>query len=135
MNEENTKKLIDRFDFYTAHNPLWPDKSWPMSFDCNDGWMDIIWRLSLDLEKMVAKVEWDEDTPFTVVQVKEKWGHLCYYISSGTDEMFERINQAEVESTKICEICSKLGKLRTGRSWYVTLCDECAKPQEQTFFE
>ena len=59
-------------------------------------------------------------------QVKEKYGELCFYMTSATDEMFKLIDQAERESKTICEDCGQPGKLRKG-SWLRTLCDKCNK--------
>lgn len=57
-------------------------------------------------------------------QVKEKYGTLCFYMTSGTDEMYNLIYEAEAMSAYICETCGKAGKVRNG-GWVVTLCDEC----------
>jgi hypothetical protein len=59
-----------------------------------------------------------------VIQVKEKFGGLRFYINEGTDEIHQRIGQAELESMKTCEITGKLGKIRTDIGWHRTLCDE-----------
>jgi CRISPR/Cas system-associated protein Cas10 (large subunit of type III CRISPR-Cas system) len=46
------------------------------------------------------------------------------------EKIGDRIDDAEYESSKTCEICGKPGK-RRGGGWIVTLCDECDKPREQ----
>lgn len=60
-----------------------------------------------------------------VIQVKEKFGGLRFYIDSADDEFFTLINLAEDESYKICEDCGAPGSLNTERSWVRTLCKEC----------
>lgn len=57
-------------------------------------------------------------------QVKEKWGTLRFYITHGTDKMYDLISEAERKSATICESCGQPGTLR-GSSWVETLCDEC----------
>jgi hypothetical protein len=59
-----------------------------------------------------------------VIQVKEKFGTLRFYINEGTDDIHRRIAKAEIESATICEATGKPGKLRTDIGWHRTLCDE-----------
>jgi hypothetical protein len=80
------------------------------------GWNLIIKNLIQDL----IRLGWNKE----VIQVKEKFGGLRFYINEGTDAIHERIGQAELESMKTCEITGKPGKLRTDIGWYRTLCDE-----------
>lgn len=85
-------------------------------FVVGSGWNLIIKNLIQDL----IKLGWNKE----VIQVKEKFGGLRFYINEGTDAIHERIGQAELESMKTCEITGKPGKLRTDIGWYRTLCDE-----------
>lgn len=62
-----------------------------------------------------------------VLQVKEKYGTLRFYISSSTEWYFDLIEFYESLSGTICEQCGRPGKLREDRSWILTLCDECNK--------
>ena len=85
-------------------------------FQVSLGWNLIIKNLIQDL----IKLGWNKE----VIQVKEKFGGLRFYINEGTDEIHQRIGEAELESMKTCEITGKPGKLRTDIGWYRTLCDE-----------
>jgi hypothetical protein len=85
-------------------------------FEVSLGWNLLIKNLIQDL----IILGWDKE----VIQVKEKFGGLRFYINEGTSEIHQRIAKAEIESMKICEITGKLGKLRTDIGWYRTLCDE-----------
>lgn len=85
-------------------------------FSVNYGWYPIIKDLIDDL----IKLGWDKN----VVQVKEKFGGLRFYIDEGSDEMFKLILEAEKKSYKTCELCGEKGQLRTDIGWYLTLCDE-----------
>ena len=82
-----------------------------------DGWFTILFNLSKELEAM----EGIEDVHVT--QVKEKFGGLRFYISSGTSEMFDAIDYAEEESYTICETCGEPGEPRND-GWIQTLCDK-----------
>lgn len=69
-----------------------------------------------------------EDT--AVVQVKEKFGGLRFYVDSATEGYFELIDEVEVVSFSVCEWCGKLGELRM-RGWMKTLCDGCQEKREK----
>jgi hypothetical protein len=85
-------------------------------FEVSPGWNLLIKNLIQDL----INLGWDKE----VIQVKEKFGGLRFYINEGTSEIHQRIVKAEIESMKICEITGNPGKLRTDITWYKTLCDE-----------
>lgn len=61
------------------------------------------------------------------VQIKSKFAGLRFYMTSGTDEMYRLIDEAEKKSYTICENCGAKGKLRNDRYWLETLCDNCEK--------
>ncbi len=84
----------------------------------NDGWYNLLKSLIQDLNKL------DVDNTLKIVQVKEKFGGLRFYIDSGTDAIYKRIDQAEEQSYITCEYCGNDGKLQRGR-WVITLCNEC----------
>ena len=83
------------------------------------GWGKIIESLVPDL----FDLGWDG----VVLQVKEKFGGLRFYIGCGTDAIFDRINQSENESYVTCEDCGAPGKTKTrpGGYWLATLCETC----------
>lgn len=85
------------------------------------GWSTILTRLIADLEPL----GWNG----TVMQVKEKFGGLRFYIGCGSSEIFDRIDQAEDESLKTCEACGRPGELRSNGGWLKTLCPHCAQEQ------
>ena len=86
------------------------------------GWSDIIARLVNDL----FKLGWDGH----VLQVKEKFGGLSFYIGAGEQPIWDRIQQAERESYATCEECGAPGALREG-GWLKTLCDEHAQGRDK----
>ena len=85
-------------------------------FEVSQGWNQLIKDLISDLIKM----GWNRE----VIQVKEKFGTLRFYINEGTDDIHRRIAKAEMESSTICEATGKPGKLRNDIGWWRTLCDE-----------
>jgi len=91
-------------------------------FAHGDGWFDIVWRLCEDLEPLVREAEKATGRPFEVLQVKQKLGGLRFYVNHGTDAIQERIETAETESLRTCEVCGQPRKRREG-DWMRTVCD------------
>ena len=73
-------------------------------------------------EQRLKMLEAKESVP-TVVQVKEKFGSLRFYVNAATDEHYNYIRFAENLSAVTCEDCGAPGKTR-GRGWYYTACDK-----------
>lgn len=95
-------------------------------FECGNGWYQIIKEAASKLEPLIvaAKTASPEAWEWGYVhatQVKEKYGTLRFYLSTGTDEMFAIVDEAERQSSVTCETCGKPGKLR-GKGWYYTAC-------------
>lgn len=65
-----------------------------------------------------------QNPPVAVLQVKEKFGGLRFYIGGATEEVWDAITKGENESYKTCEDCGKPGEVRP-LSWVLTLCDAC----------
>ena len=130
MKRELDEKLVKAFPLLYADRGA--DKrttAMCWGFSCNDGWFDIIWELSSKLEPLIqefAKKHPDVDYYPRASQVKEKYGGLCFYMTSATDEMWDLIHEAEEQSCKTCESCGKPGEQR-GIGWINTLCDVCSE--------
>lgn len=121
MKKELEDKLYNDFPFLYDRKLLW-------GFECHDGWFDLIYDLSSKIEPLIQ--EWikendnEEEHP-TAVQVKQKFASLRFYMSSGTKEIYDLIDEAEKKSFTTCEDCgSSDGKVRGG-GWITVLCDEC----------
>jgi len=83
-----------------------------------DGWLPILKKLIEDL----IELGWNKE----ILDIKEKFGGLRFYIHEGTDEIYNKIIKAEQESYKTCENCGQPGQIRNN-GWYKTLCDNCNK--------
>ena len=87
--------------------------------ECGAGWYKLLDELCADIVRLAS----DAGIPVpTVRQIKEKFGTLRFYIDVETDAMYERICEAELESSKTCERCGKPGELTVTGGWYRTLC-------------
>lgn len=93
-------------------------------FEHGDGWFKIVDDLCSEITHYCKShaIEIPE-----VVQVKEKFGGLRFYIGGvhpdHFDNIFGFINKAERVSLKTCEICGKAGK-PNNEGWIKTLCEE-----------
>lgn len=126
MSPELDKKLVEDFPL------LFSDRYKPMTETCmcwgfavEDGWEPIIREAAEKLEHLIqnfVKEHPDRDYP-RASQVKEKFGTLRFYLTSGTDEMWNIVSEAEQKSETTCEVCGHIGELVEG-GWLQTLCEE-----------
>jgi hypothetical protein len=107
--------------------------------ECSDGWYDLIYDACAKMEPIVKKMiddaiaakDYDKlDWIPAFIQIKEKYGQLCLYITTYPKEIEKIARAAEKKSAKICEQCGKPGKLR-GQGWYYTMCTKCWKQHEE----
>jgi hypothetical protein len=116
MNEQEMNEFLQSIGglkngYYADREPIM-DAGY---FECNSGWYQIIKDLITDL----IALGWNRET----CQVKEKFGGLRFYINAGSDEIHDRIMEAERLSYETCEVTGQPGKLRTNLGWFVTLCN------------
>lgn len=112
-----------------------------ISFDCGEGWYDLIRELSIGIRshikdcsschfQMPGSLMYTE-SPFYPTQIKEKYGYLCYYISNGCYSIFDLIHKAEDKSSTICEKCGADARSRNlsendrNGGWIYTRCNKC----------
>lgn len=72
-------------DVLKKHGVAWPK----CGSDCREEWLPIVDRLIGDL----IELGWDK----TIIQIKEKFGGLRFYIGKSSDEIGARIRKAEEE--------------------------------------
>lgn len=104
-----------------------------IAFECASGWCDIIYDLSIKIEKILNDYAENHKVPegeeyerfeMFAVQVKEKYGTLRFYMSCETDEITDLIHEAEALSSQTCENCGAPAKMR-GKRWIEVKCDTC----------
>lgn len=64
-----------------------------------------------------------------ILQIKEKFGGLRFYVSDASDELYAAIDDAENKSFTICERCGNPGKRMSVHGWIRTRCDEHRPPE------
>jgi hypothetical protein len=111
------KKLLE-FDFIKKSLKINFNPFSLFGIECGKGWDDLVYNLCKDLKYL--------GFDGIVTQIKEKYGQLCFYVSSATDRQWNIIEKAEKKSLKICEICGKRGKLYD-KGWVVVRCKKCIK--------
>ncbi|MDA8084072.1 MAG: hypothetical protein M0024_10490 [Nitrospiraceae bacterium] len=122
MNANNTKKLYEDFpDLFRGHTKSMQESLMCFGFEHNDGWFQLVYELSAQIDKYSkSKGIYPE-----VVQVKEKFGSLRYYVDGGDDEILKMCDAAERKSAETCENCGAPGKLQRRGGWFATLCSLC----------
>lgn len=95
MNKENGQALYERFDFLDREEPLMES-----GFGCPDSWFQLLWDLCERIENELKKnLKLKEN--FRVLQVKEKFEMLRFYVAGGNDKIRDMIGEAMEESKKI----------------------------------
>lgn len=124
MNKENTVKLASDFpELYrdVGKHPRETAMCW--GFECADGWFDLIYKLSSDITTYCK----ENNIPVPVVlQVKEKFAGLRYYVGAADEHIYQLIEDACGLSYKTCEICGLPGKV-VGQRWVSTRCEQHAE--------
>ena len=113
MNSELTQKLLDDFPKLSRNQH---ETSMQDGFACGDGWFDLIYRLSRDIEAVARESGLNPDSPDWPLcrQVKEKMGSLRFVVFAidGRAELNERISELRLaalnRSLQICEKCGQV---------------------------
>jgi len=120
MKKEHAEKLLKDFPYQFSyyHDHTKPMMPMVFGFECGDGWYEIIYNLTKKLSEVSPTTK--------VMQVKEKFAGLRYYVDSCNEEGFELINQAEKLSYKTCENCGSMEDVKIrGKYWAQTRCEKC----------
>ena len=100
MKAELEQKLFSAFPIlYQLKDAPLTDALMAWGFCCGDGWFDLLWRLSRDLEEYNRR---HPESPVMATQVKSKFGELCFYINDRDNEkIMDRIAEAETEARHV----------------------------------
>jgi hypothetical protein len=134
MNKENIELLQVRF-------PLLCSDTSVFKFQCGDGWVRLIYELLETLEKYILDHELPKGTYPVVLQIKEKFGLLRFYINNASPSdtnystwsaMYDMIDKTEDQSIRICEECGEIGWLaKSETGWLKTRCSEHMKDDHE----
>jgi len=95
-------------------------------FECYDGWYDLLDELSATLEAhlLAHHPDWVAGGEPVVLQVKEKFAGLRFYMAQYDEVIDTAIRQAEARSIETCERCGLPGQLIES-GWYRIRCEGC----------
>lgn len=150
MNKKNTQYLFTTYAHLFNPDPKMQNNLMIFGFECGDGWFTLINELCYQLNahrqwceacindynnKKSWTFNWPEErlvkykhaTTIQVVQVKEKFGTLRFYIRGGNDFMDGAIDLAEELSAFICETCGAPGENKEINGWWTTMCRACLR--------
>lgn len=125
MSPENTSKLL-------AAYPLLYRELRERGFECEDGWFDLVWQVSADIES-AAQIDGTQKTAEawpSVGVLKQKFGTLRVQFQSRVSESIETVTaKAYEQSMMTCELCGEPAQPidRTHRPCGAieTLCENC----------
>jgi hypothetical protein len=89
------------------------------AFGVSEGWLPLIKSM---IEELI-ELGWDK----CLVQSKEKFGGLRFYIETYPEGAEEIITKYEKLSHETCETCGVKGTTTKINNWLHTLCDDHAK--------
>jgi len=138
-----------KFEELAKRHPDLFEKSGDFEFSIGEGWYDIIdilcGMISHKVENIRNRLKYASENPNAkfskpineiekdlidaieqlpvIIQVKEKFGTLRFYVNGATEEMENYIRFAEAMTSRICEDCGSPGKSRSG-GWVRVLCDK-----------
>lgn len=99
--------------------PMW---SIQRGFETHLGWFPLIESLCEKIQGELDKLE--DNSEFYVVQIKEKFGGLRFYMNKSTDAINELITQAELEADTTCEKCGDPGTIENIGNWVNCFCEK-----------
>jgi hypothetical protein len=140
MNPKLEEYLIRKFPKLYNHTDECPFNDW--KFECNDGWFKLIYWLSAYLQNYIDQNNtWAEKYPsetnkfveqIKVVQVKEKFATLRYYVSGGDEHTNAVISFVEYISGYVCEYTGKTDDVvQYKKGWIKTLNLELVENSKQ----
>jgi len=131
------EQLVERFPFIKNRNRFTNEECEGVEIDRNDSWYDLELLICERIKQSYDN--WDEKTKkdFMILDIKEKYGSLRFYVSFEDDNISRAISDAENLSFCICSNCGNLEKDESGKNAItykervfggtIALCKTCAE--------
>ena len=131
MKRELQNKLFEKYpDIFRQKDMPEQETAMCWGISCGDGWYTLLDELCNSIDNRLRNVNrnrtTDEKLVCEAVQVKEKFGGLCFYIAGGDDYIKGLIDLAGSLSYRICSKCGDQSSPQKKRGWVYTLCDNCS---------
>lgn len=126
------KELCEKFSFLIPTN-RWTGKvvkdydySWTELDAMPDGWRKAFGeKICEEIKNELNKLPEDIRKNYHIIQIKEKYGYLCWYDNWHTEEIRNVLNKYERLSERTCIKCGAAAtKISDG--WISPYCDSCA---------
>lgn len=91
--------------------------------DVHKGWRPLV-------EPIIERIQElnEQGSAIEILQIKEKFGDLEFYVQNATQEICDMIKTAQKQAGHICEQCGKPAeKVVSTDRWCYTLCPDCLK--------
>ena len=125
MNPSNTSKLLVAYPLLYRNLREW-------RFECGNGWFNLVWQLSADVEA-AARIEGIPETAESwpsVTILKQKCGALRVQFEGSVGEPIRALaNKAGERSIETCESCGASAKVENHGKWVKALCEKCQNKQ------
>jgi len=117
-------------ELYKKYPDIFCQRHLPMSQTCmcwgidtGDGWYQLIDDLCAKIKAHVdeTKLTYPKYT-IEAVQVKEKFGSLCFYLDYSQPTVDKFISEARALSAKTCDVCGEPGHCGSYKGWWMTMC-------------
>lgn len=113
------------FEYLKEHNgPIIPIQ---FGIETGNGWY---WLLDQLMGEIYQYCNTNDKKIPDIIQIKEKFGSLRFYIQGGDEMIDGMIWLAESMSNNICEECGSIEKIGHTTGWIKTLCEPCSKLQD-----
>lgn len=152
MKPELDKILSEKFPLLYKNRNAGPKTIFNYGFEVGDGWYQIIYDLSVQLEALIQLQIDVEDLPCiycfkkskdhhgtsecknyypahaTAAQVKSKFGGLRFYLDYGmTQDMEDCITRAEKRAWNVCQHCGGDMIDKANHGWNARCCKSCGR--------
>lgn len=125
MTQELEQKLFEKYPKIFAGKSLpITDGLMSFGFEHGDGWYWLIDTLCDHIQRYINNNGHLHIEQVVAVQVKEKFGTLCFYYDGGNEYIRGIVSHAEFLSGRICEMCGSTNDIGTTQGWLTTLCYE-----------
>ena len=124
------KKLIEKYPWLMPRSqwdgtlPEGYDYEWTRLDEMEPGWKKAFGiQMQEELLRTLKATGCVES--YGIMQIKEKWGRLCWYDYGGNESTDEIVNKYSTLSANICVVCGMPDVPATTGGWILPICGTC----------